>query len=524
MILPGKFRFIIILSLLHLSFIGLSQNPTLEIIDTLDLKRHLSFLASDSLQGRSFNTPTPGLDIAAEYLKTNIKKMGLKDGASDFFQTVPVLSVHPDNENSFCKILDKNEKEIFQTDSIVGFISVEGIDIERAEIVFAGFGYRDEKTGYNDFEDIDVKGKLVLFSTGTPERFKNNEKPRWDNRLESAKIEYALKLGASGVILANNPLDKGNSIYNRIFRWKNRGFYSLNSSDKTENTYNFLFTTSFQADRILGEPGKLNALLKRITKKKQPDSFKIKGRKATVKIKNKTEKILTNNVIGIVEGSDNELKNECVVLMAHYDHLGIDESGNIYNGADDNGSGTVTLLEVAEAFNSLEKKPKRSVVFLWVTAEEVGMLGSGYYADNPTFPMQKTVTCINIDMDGRVFESRDSVWKDSPKMVKDFDGLFTLTNEFLPELKEINNAACKTLGIIPDYSLPSRFLRSSDHYSFHDKGVPIINYATGYHADYHKVSDEISRINFDKIKRVADLCFLVAFDIANQEKIEIITP
>lgn len=524
MILLKKFRFIIILPLLHITFIVLSQNPTLEIIDTVDLKRHLSFLASDSLQGRSFNTPTPGLDIASEYLKTNIREMGLKDGANDYFQTVPVLSVHPDRENSFLKILDKNENEIFRVDSIVGLISGEGIDVEKSEIVFAGFGYRDEKTSYDDFEGIDVKGKLVLFSTGTPERYKKNEKPRWDNRLESTKIEYANELGASGVILINNPLDSGNSIYTRIARWKNRGTYSLNTPKKSENTYDFIFTTEWQADKILGEPGKLNDLLERISKKKRPNTFEIKGKKATIKIKNKTEKILTKNVIGIVEGSDKELKNECVVLMAHYDHLGIDESGNIYNGADDNGSGTVTLLEVAEAFYSLEKKPKRSIVFLWVTAEEVGMLGSRYYVENPTFPMEKTVTCINIDMDGRVFEPRDSVWKSSPKMVKDFDGLFTLTNDFLPELKEANNAACQTLGIIPDYSLPSRFLRSSDHYSFHDKGVPIINYATGYHADYHKVSDEISRINFDKIKRVADLCFLVALDIANQETIEIITP
>jgi Zn-dependent M28 family amino/carboxypeptidase len=155
---------------------------------------------------------------------------------------------------------------------------------------------------------------------------------------------------------------------------------------------------------------------------------------------------------------------------------------------------------------------------LWVTAEEVGMLGSQYYAQNPVFPMEKTVACINIDMNGRVFETRDTVWNKSPKKVKDFDGLYTLTNDFWPGLKDINNEVCAEIGLVPDYSLPSNFLRSSDHFSFHSKGVPIINYSTGYHADYHKPTDEISRINFDKMKRVADLCFLVGLKIANSEE------
>jgi len=136
------------------------------------------------------------------------------------------------------------------------------------------------------------------------------------------------------------------------------------------------------------------------------------------------------------------------------------------------------------------------------------------------FPLEKTVACINIDMDGRVFDQRDTVWNLSPKKVKDFDGLYTLTNDIWPGLKEINSAACKKLGLIPDYSLPSNFLRSSDHFSFHNKGVPVLNYATGYHADYHKVTDEISRINFDKMKRVADLCFLVGLEIANRDNIK----
>jgi Zn-dependent M28 family amino/carboxypeptidase len=150
------------------------------------------------------------------------------------------------------------------------------------------------------------------------------------------------------------------------------------------------------------------------------------------------------------------------------------------------------------------------------------MLGSQFYINNPVFPIEKTVACINIDMDGRVFEPRDTVWNKSAKIVKDFDGLYTLTNDVWSGLKKINNTACKKLGLKPDYSLPSNFLHTSDHFSFHSKGVPVLNLSTGYHADYHKVTDEISRINLDKMKRVAELCFLVGKEIANRKKIEML--
>jgi len=159
---------------------------------------------------------------------------------------------------------------------------------------------------------------------------------------------------------------------------------------------------------------------------------------------------------------------------------------------------------------------------LGLTGKERERLGGKFDIKNPVFPFEKTVACINIEMNGRVFEARDTVWNKSPKMVKDFDGLYTLTNDAWPRLKKINSSACKILGLIPDYSLPASFLRSSDHFSFHSKGVPILNLATGYHADYHKVTDEISRINFDKMKRVADLCFLVGIEIGNRKKIEIL--
>ena len=498
-----------------------AQYSGLEKIDIADLKRHLSFLSSDSLQGRAFGTPVPGLDLAAGYLKKCAAEMGLSAGADGFFQIVPIISSKPDIENTFLELTCSEGNTLFKTDSIVGLPSGANIRISNAEIVFAGFGFKDDKTGYNDFQGIDVEGKIVIFTTGTPESFQKKELPRWNNSLETAKIENATKAGAELVLIINNPLDEASSVFNRISRWNNRNDFSLETIKNKDDKSHFVLTTSTFANALLGRKGKLVELLEKISTKNRPNSYLVEKMRINLSISRKTDLIQGKNVMGFVEGSHPELKNECIVFMAHYDHLGIDASGSIFNGADDNGSGTVTLLEVAEAFIGLKEKPKRSIVFLWVTAEEEGLLGSQYYAQNPGFQIEKTMACINIDMNGRVFEQRDTVWNKSPKRVKDFNGLYTLTNDFWPGLKEINSEVCVRIGLIPDYSLPPYFLQSSDHFSFHRLGVPIINYSTGYHADYHKPTDEISRINFDKMKRVADLCFLVGLEIANYGKIEI---
>lgn len=511
---------LIFLLTFFLNFGFYARKSGLKTINKVDLKRHLSFISSDSLQGRQIGSTYPGLDIAANYIRQNAETTGLSPGVPGYFQNVPVISSYPDSENTFLQIKDENDNIIYKTDSVIGLPSGTGINISNAEIVFAGFGWQDEKKGFDDFQGIDVKRKVVMFVTGTPESFQKNELQLWNNQLELKKIKKVFELGASAAIIINSPFDETNSNYNRMNRWINRNDFSIENKERKTDVTRFAFITAAQADVILGETGKVKTLLTNIVSKNHPESMLLENIRIDIKVNRKTEPVEAKNIVGIVEGSDPVLKNEFVVFMAHYDHIGIDTSGNVFNGADDNGSGTVILLEVAEAFATLPVKPKRSIVFLWVTAEEVGMLGSKYYIEHPVFPVEKTVACINIDMAGRVFEQRDTVWNKSEKKVKDFDGLYTLTNDFWPGLKEINSKACKTLDLIPDYSLPSGFLHSSDHFSFHSHGVPIINYATGYHADYHKISDEISKINFDKMKRVADLCFLVGSEIANLEKIE----
>jgi hypothetical protein len=501
-------------------FAAIAQKQALSKIDKQDLKKYLTFISSDDLEGRKLGTEVDGLEITAKYIADNASRIGLEPGSDNYYQKVEMVSTKPDKSN-FIEIQNAKGKSLYKSNSVINLVSAAAFTtIENEQIVLAGFGYYNSETGYNDVEDMDVADKVVMIAQGNPESFKQGDNFRWNNRLERSKIVAISELKPKAIIIVTNPQDEQNKTFNQINAWFNRESYSLKSSVDEEEIPVFITIPDF-ADKLLGGKGKYKNYLDSITKSSQPNSYIANKKTLNLKFKRATTAVNAKNVIGIVKGSDPVLKDEYVVFMAHYDHLGIAENGDVFNGADDNGSGSVAILEVAEAFASLKTKPKRSIVFLWVTCEEIGLLGSEYYVENPIFPLEKTVTCVNLDMVGRVFELRDTVWNRSPKKVKDFDGLFTLANDVWPELAQINAEKCAELELEPDTSLPSYFLRSSDHYHFHRKGVPVLNYATGYHADYHKVGDEIEKINFDKIKRVADLCFLVGYEVANVENIVI---
>ena len=496
---------------------GNAQQKAEHTITASELKHHLLHIASDSLQGRNFSTPVQGLEMAAEYLKQEAKKIGLKAGVNDYFQEFELKATKPRHNKCWLSVYGRKNKIVHRTDSIVALNGTKSIDSLLGEAVFAGFGWKNDESGYDDFNSIDVKDKIVIYAAGRPQTFFDKEKSRWNNNLEREKMKSVFAMGATTVIIITNPNDKKNSFYTRAKRWSNRLNYTINKEDKGDENVFFIITPQV-ADIVFGEQGKTEELLTSIAKKNKPKSFPVKRKKIEVKVQHETDSVKTKNVIAIVKGSDPKLKDECVVFMAHYDHLGMSKKGEIFNGADDNGSGVVALLEIAEAFAKLEQKPDRSIVFAWVTAEEIGLKGSEYYTQHPVFPLENTIATINLDMVGRVYEPRDSIWRKSPKLVKNFDGIYTLTSNFYPELETITDSLCTELGLVPDKTLPDYFFRSSDHHHFHSKGVPIVNLATGYHADYHKVSDEVSKINFEKIKRVSHLAYLIGLELANKKR------
>ena len=236
----------------------------------------------------------------------------------------------------------------------------------------------------------------------------------------------------------------------------------------------------------------------------------------------KPKTVETENVIAIIKGS--EKPDEYVVITAHLDHVGITD-GEIYNGADDDGSGTVALLEIAEAFKKAADKgkgPKRSIVFLHVTGEEKGLLGSAYYADNPVYPLANTVVNLNVDMIGRIDPTRREKNRDYVYLIgSDHDSID------LHELSEQTNA--ESVNMTLDYRFndkndPNRFYYRSDHYNFAKNGIPIIFYFTGTHADYHQPSDTPDKIEYDLLELRSKLIFYTAWNIANRDKRIVVDP
>ena len=222
----------------------------------------------------------------------------------------------------------------------------------------------------------------------------------------------------------------------------------------------------------------------------------------------------SENIWAYIEGS--EKPDEIIVISAHYDHVGI-KDGEVYNGADDDGSGTVALLEIAQAFEIAKKEghgPKRSILFLHMTGEEHGLLGSSYYSEHPLFPMAKTITDINIDMIGR----HDEFHNDSSNYV------YLIGSDYLStDLFNICEAANKNyVNISLDYKFndradPNRFYYRSDHYNFAKNGIPSVFLFSGVHADYHKPTDEVDKIEFEALKKRTQLAFSIAWELANRE-------
>lgn len=231
--------------------------------------------------------------------------------------------------------------------------------------------------------------------------------------------------------------------------------------------------------------------------------------------KRKTNSESSQNVLAFIKGS--EKPDEIIIISAHYDHIGVDKKGNIYNGADDDGSGTVALLEIAEAFQTAVKDgngPKRSILFLHVTGEEIGLFGSRYYAENPIFPLNNTVCDLNIDMIGRIDPNK----KENPNYI-----YLIGSDKLSQELHDVSEEVAKKYSTLElDYTFnaeddPNRFYYRSDHYNFAKKGIPVIFYFNGVHDDYHQHTDTVDKIEFELMAKRVQLIFETTWEIANRE-------
>jgi Zn-dependent M28 family amino/carboxypeptidase len=275
--------------------------------------------------------------------------------------------------------------------------------------------------------------------------------------------------------------------------------------------------TTEMADRMLSQAGMtLMKLQDSIATTRKPASFLVSNLRARVNINVVKDTVTSNNIIGYIEGSDSDLRNEAVIFTAHYDHVGKDPAGNIFNGANDNASGSVGLLNIATAFAALEKKPARSLIFLWATGEEEGLHGSTYYTEKALFPLEKTVAAINFDMIGRSRRETDTGASINGEIdITGPDSIKLIHGTESPELVAYALKSCRESGIHAIDEGKGTHFSGSDHYPFYRKKIPVLFFFTGLHKDYHKQTDDYEFIDFTKLLKVSRAGFMTGYRVAN---------
>lgn len=448
-------------------------------ITTADAKKRVEFLASDSLRGR--DTPSPGLEIAARYIADEFRKFGVKPAGDSgtFIQRWPFASKKLDVTRVSAMLHGKGGHQKLGYASEYFVVPSPMTDSLTGELLFAGIGNASAtpKPAY--------QGAIVAFVVPG-----GDLDPAWQQNVQ-ASIIAGLTAGARGVVLILDPAFDAGDIANLVTNISGAQIPVPVLGVRHDAAVKWLDGTGVD----LG-----------VTQAPIAEPRTLAGFAVDMRAVMTGSAATPPNVVGMIEGSDPELKNTYVVYSAHMDHVGVgsaDAKGDsIYNGADDNASGTTAVIEVAEAFAAMKVKPKRSILFVLVSGEEKGLYGSRHFVEHPPVPTAQMVANINLDMVGR--NSADSTVVIGQEMTT----LGPLTHKVAnahPDLK---------LTITPDLWPEEQLFTRSDHFNFAMKKIPAIFFTTGLHDDYHKPSDEAARIDYDKIARTAKLVFFLGNEIA----------
>jgi hypothetical protein len=479
-------------------------DPTVyaETITASELKEMLYTYASDEFEGRE--TGEPGQKKAVNYLKQQYLDLGIASPLSpdDYFQEVPLEKQKMPNVT-----ITLNGQSFTNYKDFISTGNASTTSISVTEFVYAGYGIED--ANYSSYKNIDVTGKVVLIKSGEPKNADGTyittgtrELTKWVNGRQArrAKGNVAKDKGAKALIMLDDDMSfKILSTYYKSVANSGRSGISLKNDDP--EMYQFMVSEN------LGK-----ALFSNILNDAVSKTIKTS---LSIDLKGNSEDLTSENVVAFIKGS--EKPDEVIVISAHLDHEGI-KDGQVYNGADDDGSGTVAILEIAEAFKKALDEgngPKRSILFLHVTGEEKGLLGSQYYTDNdPIFPLSNTVANLNIDMIGRT----------DPNRKGDRNYVYLIGSDKLStELHQLSEAVNKKYANITlDYTYndendPNRFYYRSDHYNFAKNNIPIIFYFNGSHADYHKPTDTPDKIEYDLLENRTRLVFYTAWELANRD-------
>jgi hypothetical protein len=490
------------------------------------LKEHLSFVASDAMEGR--DTPSKGLDATAKYIADELKKLGLKPAGDDgtYFQRIALKREKIDPARTSFALDDQSYK--YGDDFLVS--GAQGA--AEGQLVFVGHGWIVKSKNIDAYKGIDVKDKImVVAGTGlTPGMSRADVSGKVGVDYDDAE-SYGQRNGARGLIVVPRPRGGNMERWWQLVRGSGeRGSYRVerftaqaSSTSQLPTVYasQKLLDALFAGEAVSGADVMKQAQSSGAT---AANAFALSPKKRVkFAVASASDTATTQNVVAVLEGRDPALKGEYVALGAHYDHIGVgapDASGDrINNGADDDGSGTVSILTIAEAF-AKGARPKRSLLFVWHCGEEKGLWGSQYFTNYPTVPLDRVVAQLNIDMIGRSKKEGDTNPANAnlsgPNEVYVIGSKMMSTD--LGALSERVNSSFLNLSFNYKYDDPrdtERLFFRSDHFNYARKGVPIIFYFDGVHEDYHRPSDSVEKIDFQKMERIARTVFATATELAN---------
>ena len=494
-----------------------SAHGNADYITAAQLKDYLTFIASDEMEGR--DTPSRGLDTTAQYLASQLSRWGLKPAGDNgtYFQRIGLGRNKIDAPRTRAEINGQafNYGEDFLASLAAGSVS--------GQLVYVGHGWVIKSKNIDAYQGVDVKDKIVVITGGfLPKGVSFNELGKQGENFDTP-ADAARKRGAKGMIAIPT--------FDTLTNWEN--------SVRNATTRGSIFVEKFQTQAptipaITASPKMVNALFRgekvngttafnRAASNEPGESFEFKPEKTvTITVGVKSEPASTQNVVAVLEGSDPALKNEYVAIGAHYDHVGIGTPVNgdaIFNGADDDGSGTSAVLAMAEAF-ARGPRPKRSILFIWHAGEEKGLWGSKYFTDYPTVPINQIVTQLNIDMIGRTKKEND---KPANQPLPKPGEIFLIGSKLMStELGEVSESVNKSyLNLSFNYKYddpkdPEQFFYRSDHFNYARKGIPIIFYMDGVHEDYHRPSDTADKIDYQNMEKVSRTIYATAWELANR--------
>jgi len=491
------------------------------------LRAHVRFLADDLLEGRG--TGTRGYNLAAAYLAAQFEALGLEPGAGgSYLQPVPLLLARAVESESVVRLQRNGQAEelAFGKDVVVlPDYSREATSVT-APVVFVGFGVSAPELDHDDYAGVKVKGKIVALVRGAPASFPPS--PRAHYSSTSLKIQTAGERGAVGLLyLVSQPMEPG--VWERIVdRMKTGGMDWVDADGVPQpaippNLRGRVYVGPSGMKKLLaGGPVSVEDLFAALRKGELP-AFELPG-KVHIRTVSRHTRLESPNVVAVLPGSDPVLRNEYIVYSAHLDHLGVGEAvkgDNIYNGALDNAAGSAALLEVASAFAGLPTAPPRSMLFLAVTGEEQGLLGSDYFVHYPTAPLESIVANVNLD---------------SPLLLYPLQDVVAFGSEH-STLREAVESATRRLGlkVSPDPMPEQVFFVRSDQYSFVRKGVPAVYLEVGWRTEkgdqggkdqanewlrtrYHSPQDDMGQpIDFGAGVTLAQVNFLIGYLVATQQ-------